>query len=96
MFKCLMIDLVLIGVVDVCLIPEVPFKLDKLCKFVAKIVKAKGHCVVCIAEGCGQDVLGDSGQRDASGNPVLSDIGDLIKQEFNRYFEVTCKTQFLS
>lgn len=74
---------------DVCLIPEVPFKLDKLCEFVDKIVKEKGHCVVCIAEGCGQDVLGDSGQKDASGNPVLSDIGDLIKQEFNRYFEVS-------
>lgn len=39
-----------------CLIPEVNFKLDKLVEYVEKIVDAKGHCVVCVAEGAGQDV----------------------------------------
>jgi hypothetical protein len=42
------------GVVDVCLIPEVPFRIDKLCAFVAKVIERKGHCVVCCAEGAGQ------------------------------------------
>ena len=39
------------GVVDVCLIPEIPFDLDKLCDFVKSIMDRKDHCVVCVAEG---------------------------------------------
>jgi 6-phosphofructokinase 1 len=42
------------GVVDVCLIPEVPFSLDKLKQCVAGVLEKKGHCVVCVAEGAGQ------------------------------------------
>ena len=42
------------GVVDVCLIPEVAFALDKLTAHVKSILKEKGHCVVCVAEGAGQ------------------------------------------
>ncbi len=43
--------------VDICLIPEVPFTLEKLLAHVEKILKAKGHCVVCVAEGAGQNLL---------------------------------------
>ena len=42
------------GVVDVCLIPEVPFELDRLLDHVAKIVDKRGHVVICTAEGAGQ------------------------------------------
>lgn len=42
------------GVVDVCLIPEVPFSLEKLKQCVAGVLEKKGHCVVCVAEGAGQ------------------------------------------
>ena len=42
------------GVVDVCLIPEVPFELDSLLDHVAKIVDKRGHVVICTAEGAGQ------------------------------------------
>jgi 6-phosphofructokinase 1 len=42
------------GVVDVCLIPEVHFSLDKLKACVAGVLEKKGHCVVCVAEGAGQ------------------------------------------
>jgi 6-phosphofructokinase 1 len=42
------------GVVDVCLIPEVHFSLDKLKACVASVLEKKGHCVVCVAEGAGQ------------------------------------------
>jgi len=38
----------------VCLIPEVPFQLDKLCQHVSSVLARKGHCVVCMAEGAGQ------------------------------------------
>ena len=44
------------GVVDVCLIPEVPFTLPKLLAHVKKILDARGHCVVCVAEGAGQNL----------------------------------------
>jgi len=44
----------LAGVVDVCLIPEVPFELDRLLDHVAKIVDKRGHVVICTAEGAGQ------------------------------------------
>lgn len=45
------------GVVDACLIPEVPFKLHGehgLFKYLESVIKYKGHCVVCVAEGAGQ------------------------------------------
>ncbi len=68
---------------DVCLIPEVPFKLygeNGLFAFMEKVLKQKGHCVVCVAEGAGQKLLEDehgngNGATDASGNPILKDIG---------------------
>ena len=64
------------GLVDVCLIPEVPFTLEKLTAHVRSILDSKDYCVLCVAEGAGQDVMedGQSG-TDASGNPILKDIG---------------------
>lgn len=37
--------------------------------------------MICVAEGAGQDLLGgaDSGATDASGNPILKDIGLYLK-----------------
>lgn len=37
-----------------CLIPEVPFKLDKLMEYVGEVLDKKGNAVVCVAEGAGQ------------------------------------------
>lgn len=73
---------------DVCLIPEIKFSIEKLCAYVGKVIKDQGHCVICLAEGCGQSLLGESSETDASGNPVLNDIGDYLKEELKRYFEV--------
>ena len=66
------------GLVDVCLIPEIPFALDKLTAHVQSVLDAKSYCVLCVAEGAGQDAMED-GQTgtDASGNPILKDIGAL-------------------
>ena len=59
--------------VDVCLIPEIRFDMDKLCDFVRTIMERKDYCVVCVAEGAGQDIMDSSGSKgtDASGNPIL-------------------------
>ena len=60
-----------------CLIPEVPFALkgpSGLCAYVEALLEKKGHAVVCVAEGAGQDLLDaedDGSGTDASGNPVL-------------------------
>ncbi len=43
--------------VDACLIPEVPFTLHGekgLFSYLEKVMRYKGHCVVCVAEGAGQ------------------------------------------
>ena len=45
------------GVVDVCLIPEVPFSLDGemgLYAYIRTLLDRKGHAVICVAEGAGQ------------------------------------------
>jgi 6-phosphofructokinase 1 len=45
------------GVVDVCLIPEVSFDLygeHGVLEYISRLLRRKGHCVICIAEGAGQ------------------------------------------
>ncbi|KAL3130771.1 hypothetical protein ABBQ38_000116 [Trebouxia sp. C0009 RCD-2024] len=71
------------GVVDVCLIPEVKFELEALTAYVRQVIRRKGYCVVCIAEGAGQEIMqhGHAG-RDKSGNPILSDIGTHLRDLF--------------
>jgi len=79
------------GVVDACLIPEVPFGLagpKGLFGHIRRVLDAKGYCVVCVAEGAGQELLDEAngGTTDASGNPILQDVGaflrDAVKREF--------------
>ncbi|CAG9463338.1 unnamed protein product [Pedinophyceae sp. YPF-701] len=78
------------GVVDACLIPEVPFHLDGeagLLAYLEKVIKRKGHAVVCVAEGAGQDMLTADGAiegTDASGNPILKDIGLYLKKRLTK------------
>ncbi|OAE19831.1 hypothetical protein AXG93_291s1120 [Marchantia polymorpha subsp. ruderalis] len=66
------------GQVDIVLIPEVPFVLEGehgVYNFMKKRLDKNGLCVVVIAEGAGQELLESSGGVDASGNPILGDIG---------------------
>ena len=48
----------------------------------------RGHAVVVVAEGAGQDLMATGRRRDASGNVRLGDIGaflrDAIKKDFER------------
>lgn len=45
------------GLVDVCLIPEVPFTIPKLCNYIESIIEKQGHAVICVSEGAGQDLI---------------------------------------
>jgi 6-phosphofructokinase 1 len=66
------------GVVDLCLVPEVPIILDGqggCLPFLMERVKEAGHAVVVVAEGAGEDLIGKSSVVDAGGNRKLAPIG---------------------
>ncbi|CAK0785553.1 hypothetical protein CVIRNUC_008763 [Coccomyxa viridis] len=78
------------GVVDICLIPEVHFTEDKLMAYIDKQLQKKGHAVICVAEGAGQDMLMKSGTHqgfDASGNPILQDVGTYLRHIIRKKLE---------
>lgn len=74
------------------LIPEVPFDLEGengFLKALEKRIKERGHAVILVAEGAGQDILrkDDSNHAtDASGNIRLKDIGLYLKHEIEKHF----------
>ena len=52
------------GLVDICLISEVPFVLrgeDGLLSYVQHLLDVQGHAVICVAEGAGQVRMQDAG-----------------------------------
>jgi 6-phosphofructokinase 1 len=76
--------------VNFCLVPEVPFELEGEQGFLAALkrrVLKRAHAVVVVAEGAGQDWMEASGQRDASGNVKLTDVGVFLKEQVARYFK---------
>jgi len=76
--------------VDLCLVPEVPLVLEGengCLPYLMKRVKNKGYAVVVVAEGAGEDVLGESSETDASGNKKLPAIGEFMKKAITSYFE---------
>jgi len=55
-----------------------------------KRLKERGHAVILVAEGAGQDLLHSAGkpsERDASGNIRLFDIGLFLKETIEAYFK---------
>eukprot|EP00281_Chroomonas_sp_CCMP1168_P020548 CAMPEP_0206235888 /NCGR_PEP_ID=MMETSP0047_2-20121206/13407_1 /ASSEMBLY_ACC=CAM_ASM_000192 /TAXON_ID=195065 /ORGANISM="Chroomonas mesostigmatica_cf, Strain CCMP1168" /LENGTH=524 /DNA_ID=CAMNT_0053660157 /DNA_START=35 /DNA_END=1609 /DNA_ORIENTATION=+ len=76
------------GDVDVCLIPEVPFCKDELFAYVEKKLFQKGHCLIVVAEGAGQEFFeGIDLGTDLSGNKKLPDIGAYLKDESKSWFQ---------
>ncbi len=76
---------------DAVLIPEVPFALDGehgLLAHVRARVSERGHAVIVVAEGAGQELLGghESDARDASGNAKLHDIGPWLRRRIGDHF----------
>ncbi|TWT47516.1 ATP-dependent 6-phosphofructokinase [Botrimarina hoheduenensis] len=77
------------GEVNFALVPEhpVPFEGDK--GFFARLghrLDARGHAVVVVAEGVGQDLLASNAAKDASGNRKLGDIGLYLKERISEHF----------
>jgi 6-phosphofructokinase 1 len=73
--------------VNFCLIPEVPFTLESLLKALEERLQKRGHAVIVAAEGAGQDILEETGERDASGNIRLQDVGIFLRDRIQAYFK---------
>lgn len=81
--------------VNLCLIPESEYELEGpngVYAYIANRLKVKSHAVIVVAEGaatgCKDQDLKNAG-KDASGNPVLYDIGKHLKDGIAKY----CKNQ---
>ncbi len=75
--------------VNFCLIPEVPFTLESFLKAISERLKKRGHAVIVVAEGAGQDIVEKTGERDASGNIRFRDIGIFLRDQISAYFKRT-------
>lgn len=70
--------------VDVCLIPEMSVSLPKLLDYVVEVMKRKSHCVIVVAEGCGDTIISGTGETDAGGNKLLADVGSFLKDALTK------------
>jgi 6-phosphofructokinase 1 len=79
--------------VNFVLVPEVPFSLEGkggLFALLEHRLRRRGHAVLIVAEGAGQDYVKDpSGRTDGSGNPVLGDIGTHLRDSIRRHFKAS-------
>ncbi len=76
--------------VNFVLIPEVDFSLEGeggLLPALYDRLKQRKHAVIVAAEGAGQHILQTTGEKDASGNPILGDIATLLRSEIKRYLQ---------
>ena len=69
-----------------CLIPEVPFTLERLLAELKVRIERRAHAVIVVAEGAGQELLEKTAERDASGNVRYGDIGTFLREAIKEYF----------
>jgi 6-phosphofructokinase 1 len=72
--------------VNFCLIPEVPFKLDRFLESLRERLERRAHAVIVVGEGVGQELFEESLGRDASGNVRFGDIGLLLRDRIKEHF----------
>ncbi|MCK9286043.1 MAG: ATP-dependent 6-phosphofructokinase [Sphaerochaetaceae bacterium] len=76
--------------VNFCLIPENPFDLDGpngLLSHLKKRILDRGHAIILVAEGAGQHLIHNTGEKDPSGNKKFNDIGVFLKDEISKFFK---------
>jgi len=87
--------------VNFCLVPEESFDMEGENGLLARLEKRlnrRGHAVIVVSEGAGQDLLKNTGKQDASGNARYSDIGLFLKGEIMEHFkkrDVPCKVKYI-
>ena len=70
-------------------IPESPFDLEGpngLLENVKRRLEERGHAVILVAEGAGQEFAPPTGEVDASGNVKYHDIGIFLKNKMKEFF----------
>ena len=72
--------------VNFCLVPEVPFTLEGFLSALQRRLERRGHAVIVVAEGAGQDLMAKDGGVDASGNVRYGDIGVFLREAINSHF----------
>jgi 6-phosphofructokinase 1 len=72
--------------VNFCLVPEVPFTLAGFLAALKERLDTRGHAVIIVAEGAGQDLLAAGAERDPSGNIKYGDIGTFLRDAIKRHF----------
>lgn len=83
------------GEANYVLVPEVPFELEGpngLLAHLGQRLEQRGHALIVVAEGAGQDLLSEKAQtmgRDASGNALLADIGLFLKERIEAFQKET-------
>ncbi|MHC4435076.1 MAG: ATP-dependent 6-phosphofructokinase, partial [Planctomycetota bacterium] len=73
--------------VNFCLVPEVRFTIEGFLRVLRERLESRGHAVVAVAEGAGQDLLETSQERDASGNIRFQDIGVFLRDQIRAHFK---------
>jgi 6-phosphofructokinase 1 len=76
--------------VNLVLVPEQRFDLEGdhgILAFLERRLEKRGHAVVVVAEGAGQEIFEATGARDASGNVKLQDIGQLLSGRIKAHFK---------
>jgi 6-phosphofructokinase 1 len=84
------------------LIPEVPFCLEGKSGLLASVearLQKRGHALIVVAEGAGQDLFAKRTQEtDASGNRRYGDIGVLLKERLKAHFQskaMACNLRYI-
>ncbi|MEN6441599.1 MAG: ATP-dependent 6-phosphofructokinase [Syntrophobacter sp.] len=77
--------------VNYCLIPELAFTLEGFLKSIEERLDRKGHAVVVVGEGAGQNLMQGTNERDASGNVRFGDIGIFLRDRINAYLKALGK-----
>lgn len=74
--------------VNFCLVPEVSFTLAGFLDALEKRLTKKGHALVVVAEGAGQELMEETGACDASGNVRLGDVGIFLRDRIREHFKI--------
>ena len=88
-------------IVNFCLIPEMKFTVEGenglLAALERRFARGKGHAVIVVAEGAGQELMEGDEIRDASGNVLKKDIGVFLKDRISAHFKakgVPCSVKY--
>jgi len=74
--------------VNLVLVPEVPFTLDGVMRFLETRMIHKSHALIVVAEGAGQNMVPSQGIN-ASGNIIFGDIGKFLRDKIETHFKTT-------